>query len=177
MNEIKKIKPIELVKKLDRWIDAGNETYQTDFVPYILEEELWTVESGIYRPLGKIQLPLLAAVHDHKEGEGYLYGVLSIFTNTFFENPESAPFSINDFNNDYEGIWYLFESITHQITSNKKSLVQLIESSGKSNEVKPFDVVMQRHIPEFIKLYDQTKGPATTESQQCIRKAFVDYRK
>jgi hypothetical protein len=36
---------------------------------------------------------------------------------------------------------------------------------------------MNQHIPKFFQLYNKIKNmPATTESLQCIKKAFVDYK-
>jgi len=54
--------------------------------------------------------------------------------------------------------------------------IETLVTTGDKNE-SPFKLLMQRHIPEFFRVYQATKDKvADTEALQKIRKAFVSYK-
>jgi len=171
---MEKIKPIELTRNLNKLVGQTNDKGQIYGNSYTLFEELWGLENGIYVPIGRLALPAIVQVDEVFPGKDYQITLFSQF----------AGGDLSSCDNICEGIVQRYgaketkdacleRDIVHYPSSGE---VEILVTSGELNET-PFDLIMKRHIPEFLKLYDQTKGmPATTESLQNIRKAFVDYR-
>ncbi|PIN77295.1 hypothetical protein COV15_02450 [Candidatus Woesearchaeota archaeon CG10_big_fil_rev_8_21_14_0_10_34_12] len=161
------VKPIELVNELESFcsedhIGEAEQKYR------VLEEELWGLENGIYVSIGKLHLPVVADSYKDTNPNGLGdSSIFTVFTNKFFSCDEEK------MHDEYYPIHY-----EHKKCSDNplEGGVTVINTFGRQNGF--FDAIMGQHIPKFLKLYDLAeKEPAMTEALQCIRKAFVEYRK
>jgi hypothetical protein len=204
--EICRIDPADLVGELNYSTQAYKEGqgWRKNFV---LEDDLWQAKKEIGSnnsnnkgeiknvPLGKLSLPVQVYFcqgtprygrkdYDmNKDLDNHIV-LASVFSETFFQSPERYSFQ----NVDKKAPWtrmveqygnrffFIDELVGRWSQKYEPARTACIETEGFG--VKPWKLVMEQHIPKFLKLYEETKDlPAETESLQCIRKAFTDYRR
>jgi len=173
MKEIEKLKPSEL----GSWLNPPAQG-TAEYGCARLEDDVWELKDGIYQPIGRVQLPVRWGTSDISPNRGETtrrtdIGFLTIFNEHFFEDPESF------MDEDCEWNFGMFSrektAICGKYGPNIDSETIVLESIVKDSN--PFDLMMKKFIPDFLKLYDQARRKtANTESLQCIRKAFTDYR-
>jgi len=166
---IGRMKPIELAKLLDEPI--ADDSYDVNESSTLLEEELWGLSNGVYTPIGRLSLPVIWKQIEAGTEEPADTGLITVFCNSFFENPdEFYALSMGE----SVGI-ELEDMLDHVKRAINKKDIPYIETKGKIES--GYALLMNQHIPRFLQLYDETRDmPATTESLQCIKKCFTDYR-
>jgi hypothetical protein len=148
------------------------------------------------KPIGRIHLPVhVFFCQEFNEYEDfyrnekesipkkidYHIALISVFSDRFFKGAKKSSFFLVPVKSWSHGEdrYLKNSSIEKQLGNWSQSYepdkLTVIETDGFA--AKPKELIMGQHIPKFLKLYEETKGlPADTESLQCIRRAFTDYR-
>jgi hypothetical protein len=163
----KKMKPCELVDILNAPIT--DDSYDIDEGSVVLEEEMWGLENTrAYSPIGKLYLPVTYKLSEQGAGKKPVIGLITVFNSAFLENPGA-------FYNESTGFFDNVEHLLDHVKGAMQTNDVFIET--KSDSATAYHLLMKQHIPEFLKLYDTLQTwRADSNSEQCIRKCFTDYR-
>jgi len=173
---MERINTKNLISKLNEGVrPTDSENYGTISGGAILNEELWGKENGIYRPVGKLELPIQYVISGQGPEQTNI-GLISIFNRSFFENPnlDGTPSSYEtciglDGEEFAEGIFgYLKESDQYKLDT------KFIESTGLNVSGES---MVSDHVSKFFELYSGLEGATKTESERMVRQSFTDYQK
>ena len=177
--KIETLKPADLVSRVNDWItlksaDSHGDVFTNKF---LLQEEIWGYENGLYVPIGMLNLPV-TLVYDDVFEQVTTKHLITLWSQFAGGNSENLPaLSRRYLGPDKESEEHLLrERVWWPSEENPECLVTWGGSEHKEGSTM-FDTLMRRHIPNFLKLYEKTRGkPGNLEYIQRVRKAFTDYR-
>jgi hypothetical protein len=184
MNNMHGINSNELVRVLDKEV-AFTEQGSFWSIARILYHTVWkdTREFGGredknlgYMAAENIWLPTYISFRQKNEEKGekkdYCIQMLSVFDKKFFDGP------LLWYNDElYRGIPGLQEQIPRLSFDFREGAVSVIETNGSG--VAPYELVMNQHIPKFLKLHSQAmdlQERIASPSLEFIKEAYPGYK-
>ena len=157
----------DLTTRLNEWephteIETAVETSGV----VVLEDTIWGLENGIYRPFGELQLPMqYENIHPCDE-HLVQYNLLSIFTHDFFDgSPEKYE--------DYCDRLLPLIVVNDQLRNNKGKFY--VFNEGWSDGISAKKVV-QGFLEKFFKQYQDLANVENDEARECLQRSFIRYR-
>lgn len=149
----------ELIKELQR---EGNLDHRTSEV-VLLEDTVWELTNGVYRPLGELQIPLQYFNGEYNESSEHFiaYELLTVLSHDFFEG--IVPRKENGFP------LYIDDHI-----STVGGAQKYVSSTGYSDKGDSARKIVEHFVADFFRLY-LNRNSENEETQECLQRGFIKY--
>ena len=157
----------DLTKKLNDLVEPVSDGIETSEV-MVLEDTIWGLENGVYRPLGELQLPIQYANGRFYDNEvPYIsYDLFTLFTHDFFEGIIAK----SEGRNLYSKV--VIDGIKR---SSEEERPLYINNEGFSDRTSSRKVV-QGFLEEFFQKYQDLPNLTDEEVRECLQRSFIVYR-
>ena len=161
----------ELIARLN---DIREYAYTTTFPQVILDDTIWGLHDGVYKPLGELQLPIMYAngefPNNRDKPDFKKFLTLTIFDDNFFQG---------DHITNGDQIVY----IDDQITDTTRSLLTENDSDygGSSRQTvqehltKFFDIFKNKEADKIYQGEGEGNFLISQEERNCITRSFIPY--